>query len=136
MALVRIVKDWEWTGLLRQTPGGKGIWDGIQFTIEPIKECDYLIVLNNRKGAITTARCPKENVWAIMQEPYIKYLHDWIIEGHEPFSKMFTHYPPSRDPKYIPSQPAIPWHISRTFDQLVEEKIPGETRDISWILSK
>ncbi len=136
MTLVRIVKDWEWAGLLRQTPGGSGIWDGIRFTLEPIEECDFLIMLNNRKRTATRVQCPRENVWAVIQEPYIRYLHDWIIEGHESFSKVFTHYLPYSDPKYVPSQPAIPWHVSRTFDQLVKEKISKKTRDISWILSK
>lgn len=136
MTLVHIVKDWEWTGLLRQTPSEKGIWDGIRFTLEPVEECDFLVMLNNRKRTTTRVRCPKENVWAIMQEPYIKYLYDWIIEGHEPFSKVFTHYLPSSDPKYIPSQPAIPWHVNRTFDQLVDEKIPDKLKAISWVTSK
>jgi len=136
MTLVRIVKDWEWTGLLRQTPGGSGIWNGIQFTLDPVDECDFLIMLNNRKPTDTRVRCPRENVWAIMQEPYVKYLHDWMIEGHEPFSKVFTHYPPSTDPKYIPSQPAIPWHINRTFDELIDERIPDKIKAISWVTSK
>jgi hypothetical protein len=30
MTLVRIVKDWDWPDLLRQTPGQKGFWNGIQ----------------------------------------------------------------------------------------------------------
>jgi hypothetical protein len=136
MTLVRIVKDWEWAGLLRQTPGRKGIWDGIEFTIDQVEECDYLIVLNNRKASRTKAHCPKENVWAIMQEPYVKYLYDWIVEGHEHFSRVFTHHIPSNSPKYISSQPAIPWHINRTFDQLIEEKIPEKSKNISWVTSK
>ena len=136
MTLVRIVKDWEWAGLLRQTPGGKGVWDDIQFTLDPVEACDYLIMLNNRKANKTKAHCPKENVWAIMQEPYVKYLYDWIVEGHESYSKVFTHCPPSNDQKYIPSQPAIPWHVTRTFDQLTHEKIPQKSKNISWILSK
>ena len=133
---MRIVKDWEWAGLLRQTPGGKGIWDGIQFTLDPVEECDYLIMLNNRKATKTEAYCPKGNVWAIMQEPYVKYLYDWLVEGHEFYSKVFTHYLPSDNPKYIPSQPAIPWHINRTYDELIEVKVPEKSKNISWITSK
>jgi hypothetical protein len=30
MPIVRIAKDWDWPDLLRQPPGGQGIWDGIQ----------------------------------------------------------------------------------------------------------
>ncbi len=136
MTLVRIVKDWDWPSLMRQTPGQKGIWDGVQFTLEPVKECDFLIMLNNRKPTKTETNCSKENVWTIMQEPYVKYLYDWMVEGHESFSKVFTHYLPSKNPKYIASQPAIPWHVNRTFDQLIEERIPEKSRSVSWILSK
>jgi len=74
--------------------------------------------------------CPRENVWAIMQEPYVKYLYDWMIEGHECFSKVFTHHPICNDPRYIPSQPAVPWHVNRIFDQLVEAEIPEKTKNI------
>ena len=129
MTLVRIVKDWEWAGLFRQTPGGSGMWGGVQFTLDPVEECDFLIMLNNRKRTATRVQCPRESVWAIMQEPYIIYLHDWMIEGHEPFSKVFTHYPPSTDP-------AIPWHINRTFDELIDKRIPDKVRAISWVTSK
>ncbi|MCX7887719.1 MAG: hypothetical protein N3B01_10785, partial [Verrucomicrobiae bacterium] len=67
--LVRIAKDWDLPDLFRQTPGGKGIWENIQFTTDPVEECDALIVLNNRlKQAIRTS-CPDGRVWAIMQEP-------------------------------------------------------------------
>jgi hypothetical protein len=33
MITVGIVKDWDWPDLLRQTPGGKGIWDGMRFIL-------------------------------------------------------------------------------------------------------
>ena len=46
MKLVRIIKNWEIPNLLRQTPGSLGIWDEIRFTLDPIAECDYLLVLN------------------------------------------------------------------------------------------
>ena len=46
MTLAFIIKDWDWPNLLRQTPGRKGIWDGIQFTLNPAEKCDYAIILN------------------------------------------------------------------------------------------
>jgi len=36
--LVRIVKDWDWPDLRRQTPNQSGIWECIEFTLEPVKE--------------------------------------------------------------------------------------------------
>lgn len=136
MLLVRIAKDWDWPDLLRQTPGGRGQWGDIRFTLDPVQNCDYLIVLNNRLREDIKVICPGDHIWAIMQEPYIKGLHDWMIEGHECFARVFTHYIPSHDPKYKSSPPAIPWHINRSFDQLTTIPVPDKTKDISWILSR
>jgi len=134
MALVRIVKDWDWPDLLRQTPDGRGIWDGIHFTLDDVMECDYLVMLNNRMKTETRAVCPPEHVWAIMQEPYEKGFSDWMVEGHECFARVLTHHIPSEDPKYVASHPAIPWHVNRTFDQLISCPIPEKTNGLSWVI--
>jgi hypothetical protein len=68
MTLVRIVKNWDWPDIMRQTPGSDGVWDGVRFTLEPVAECDYLIVLN-RPAQDITVRCPPQHVWAVVQEP-------------------------------------------------------------------
>ncbi len=133
MTLVRIVKDWDWPNLLRQTPACKGVWNGIQFTLDPVEECDYLVMLNNRMQVDIKVKCPKKNIWTLMQEPYMKGHSDWMVEGHENFSKVFTHHLPSDDPKYIVSHPAVCWHVNRTFDQLVSCEIPPKSKTISWI---
>ncbi len=44
MKLVRIVKCWP-GDLMQQTPKNSGIWDDITFTLDPVDECDYVIVL-------------------------------------------------------------------------------------------
>jgi hypothetical protein len=134
MTLVRILKDWDWPDLLRQTPGSKGEWDGIQFTLDPIEECDYLVMLNNRMKEDFTVKCPPENIWALMQEPYLRGHNDWMVEGHENFYKVFTHHLPSKDTKYVVSHPAIPWHVNKTFDQLSSSKVPKKLKTISWIV--
>ena len=134
MTLVRILKDWDWPDLLRQTPGFKGEWDGIQFTLDPGEECDYLIMLNNRMKEDFTVKCPPKNIWALMQEPYLRGHNDWMVERHEKFYKVFTHHLPSKDPKYVVSHPAIPWHVNKTFDQLSSSKVPEKLKTISWIV--
>jgi len=133
MTLVRIVKDWDWPNLLRQTPACKGAWNGIQFTLDQVEECNCLVMLNNRMQVDIKVKCPKENIWALMQEPYMKGHSDWMVEGHENFSKVFTHHLPSDDTKYIVSHPAVCWHVNRTFDQLVSYEIPPKSKTISWI---
>lgn len=134
MTLVRIAKDWDWLDLLRQSPGGKGIWDDIRFTSADVEECDLLVVLNNCMKRDIQTRCPKGRVWAIMQEPYINGATDWMIEGHEAFDRVYTTYLPSSDPKYIASQPVLPWHVNRTFDELATCAMPEKNRPLSWIV--
>lgn len=134
MMLVRISKDWDWPDLLRQTPGGKGIWDDVRFTTDDIEECDVLVMLNNRMKHAVHAHCPKGRIWALMQEPYAKGFTDWMVEGHDAFDRIYTNYLPSSDPKYITSQPALPWHVNRTFDELTTCVMPEKRRSLSWIV--
>ncbi len=134
MTIVRIIKNWDWPDLLRQTPRNEGVWDNIQFTVNPIEECDYIVMLNNAMKCESIVRCPKENIWALMQEPYVKGHTDWMVEGHELFSRVYTHYIPSDDPKYIVSQPALPWHVNKSFDQLSHMDIPEKSKTLSWIV--
>jgi hypothetical protein len=133
--LVRIAKDWESPDLLRQTPGRMGTWDGIRFTLEPVDECDFVVVLNNRLRAPVSARCPPENVWAVMQEPYIPGLYDWMVEGHEPYARVFTHHVPAPGPKYSASHPALPWLVERSYDDLTSAVVPPKLRRASWVTS-
>jgi len=134
MTLVRIVKDWDWPNLMRQTPGEKGVWDGMKFTLDPVEACDFLIMLNNRMRTDTYVKCPKNNVWAIMQEPYERGFTDWMIEKHDSFAKVFTHHIIPNNDKYVVSQPALPWHVNKTFDELVSIHIPKKTKKLSWIV--
>jgi hypothetical protein len=134
MTLVRIAKDWDWPDLLRQTPGGKGIWDGVRFTTDEVEECDALVVLNTHLKRSLRARCPRRRVWALMQEPYVRGVTDWMAEGHEAFDRVCTNYQPSSAPKYVVSQPALPWHVNRTFDELVACHATGKTRPLSWVV--
>jgi len=134
MTLVRIAKDWDWPDLLRQTPGGEGIWDGVCFTLDPVEECDCLVVLNNRMKSHVQTRCPEGMVWALMQEPYIWGFTDWMAERHGAFSRVYTNYLPNRSGKYVPSHPAIPWHVDRTFDDLVSCDVPAKSRGMSWVV--
>jgi hypothetical protein len=119
---------------MRQTPDNKGIWDNIQFTVDPVEECDYVVMLNNNMKCESVVRCPSENIWALIQEPYVKGFTDWMVEGHKLFSRVYTHHIPSDDSKYIISQPALPWHINKSFDQLSKMDIPEKSKTLSWIV--
>ncbi|MBM4225460.1 MAG: hypothetical protein FJ167_11935 [Gammaproteobacteria bacterium] len=69
-----------------------------------------------------------------MQEPFVRGVTDWMAEGHEAFDRVCTNYPPSSDPKYVVSQPALPWHVNRTFDELAAYNVPEKTRPLSWVV--
>ena len=133
MTLVRIVKNWDWPDLLRQLPKDGSIWEGIQFTLEPVDECDYLIVLNHPSETFEI-RCPRKHIWAIIQEPpyeFFRLLH----KGNSTYSRVYTPDTNLWGKRYIHSQPALPWHINRDYDFLHHCDIPKKVRDLSWITS-
>jgi hypothetical protein len=119
---------------MRQTRGHLGIWDNIQFTVDPVEECDFVIMLNNNMKCESLVKCPRENIWVLMQEPYVKGLTDWMVERHEYFFYLYTHHGPSNHSRSIVSQPALPWHINKSFDQLSQMDIPAKSKTISWIV--
>lgn len=133
MTTVRIAKNWQEPDIMRQTLFGNGIWNNIKFTLEPIKECDYLIVLNYSNDKIKIS-CPIDNVWCVMQEPpneYFKYIH----KKNKVYSRVFTQDISLKKPGYILSQPALPWHVNKDYDTLIKEKIPAKAKNLSLIMS-
>lgn len=131
--IVRVVQDYEGPDLIRQTPGQTGVWDGIRYTLEPIEECDYLIVLRSQMRNPISVTCPKENVWAIVQDPYVPGFNDWLVEGYEHFSRVYTQSIPRNNDKFVISQPALPWYVNRSYDQLVDLAIPPKPKILSCI---
>jgi hypothetical protein len=132
--LVRIVKNWTEPDLLRQTPDYKGVWNDIRFTLDPVDECDALLVLNDLREDISV-RCPPENVWAIFQEPYLPSFMPWMKEGHEQFARVYTPCPPDEHPRYRISHPLVPWHVGKSYDELLGEHLPPKNDRIVWITS-
>ena len=125
MKTVRIVgKYFDEDFISRATPKGIKIWKDCEFTTDPISKCDYCIFLNNNNTENVQVECPPENIWMLVQEPYQRGLNDWVKERHQYFGKVFTHLPVANSSKYIPSQTCLPWHIGRTYDELVLEKHP------------
>lgn len=133
--LVRVIKNWSDPDLMRQTPGASGDWEGIHFTCDPVGECDAVIVLNRSPNAFAV-RCPPENVWALMQEPYIPGVFGWMVKGHDQYAHVFTHHPVDKTgDKYIRCHPAVPWHVNKSYDELKELTLPDKQKSISWITS-
>ena len=131
--LVRIIKNWDYPDLMRQTPGGKGIWNGIKFTEEAVDTCDYAIILNKPKKD-TYCKCSQQKLWAIIQEPPTETKYDWHY-GDKKYYRIYTTNENLTGGKYIHSYPALPWHINKTYDELIKEKIPDKRKTISCISS-
>lgn len=133
MTLVRIVKSWTSPDLLRQTPGGKGVWGHCTFTLDPVPRCDYLIALNHLPQPITV-EMPRANLWCVVQEPP-ESCYRWIDKGLPLYGRMLTQDVSLQGPKVAQTHGSLPWHVGRTYDQLKAGTTPGKTRDLSWITS-
>ncbi len=131
---VRIIKDWSAPDLMRQTPHTSGLWDGIEFTLDPVRECDYVIVLN-RVPEDTEVFCPPENIWAVMQEPPVKE-YKWLQNGYDGFSRIITPDMKLAGPRIMHDSLALPWHVNKSYDELASLKRPeNKLGNISWVTS-
>ena len=133
MTTVAISKDWDWPDLLAQTPGGRGEWDGIRFTLDPVARADYAVVLN-KPAAGRGATCPADCRWAVMQEPPDEF-HRALHAGNQRCCRVYTQATDLRGARYVHSQGALPWHINRNYDFLTACEPPQKTRRVSWITS-
>lgn len=134
MTVVKIIKNWDEPDLLRQTPGQRGIWDDIYFTLDPHAACDYLLVLNfipSELGEVSLA----QPTWAMMQEPHIAGKFDWVVEGHDHFDRVLTHCINNKSEKYRFTQTCLPWHVNKSYDELSVQACPAKPKTLSWITS-
>lgn len=133
MPLVRIIKNWNQPNLMLQSPGNTGIWEDMAFTLEPVHECDYTIMLNGASED-TTVCCPPAHIWSIIQEPPSGWAKPWHTNPEYSF-RTFTCDTEKIGKEYIHSQPALPWHINRDYDYLVSSEVPEKPRVLSWVTS-
>jgi len=139
LKLVRIIKNYQWNGyeITRQTPDGEGRWGEIQFTLEPVEKCDFVIVLNYSPEDVWV-ECPPANIWALMQEPNHPELMPWLAKGHDSFAKVFTPHAQGGDPKYVASQTCLPWFDydrQCSYRDLLDRGVPMKTKILSWVTS-
>jgi hypothetical protein len=135
--LVRIVKDWDSPNIFRQTPGYSRMWEGIEFTERNVCKCDLLIVLNApRKNLLI--KVPEKAKWLFSQESPIDLYH-WHTHSFKHFDKIFTFWNERFSDNIIHAQTALPWHINKSYDELLnltkEEAMKNKKKDLSWITS-
>lgn len=109
MLKVKLTTSFPDQPIIRQTPGGSGIWNGCRFFInKPMDECDYWVVYEGlkRKEAV---RCPQGNTLLITAEPPpIKTYHPEFLAQ---FDQIITCHRAIDHHKVTFSQQAQPWHI-------------------------
>lgn len=133
MTRVRIIRDYDYPDVFRQLPHGGNTWADITFTEDPINTCDYLVILN-RPPHDTTVICPPKNVWQIVQEPPVKMTRS-RRKPHPFYAQIFSPERKPDDKRFIASQPALPWHVNRTYDELIDIAPPEKRKHLSWITS-
>ena len=135
--LVRIQKDWDYPDLWQQTPAGKGKWGSVDFTFEPVLNCDLFISLNPPNIDIKVC-CPKGNRWLFTGESPIDQ-YKWQIDSFKYFDKVFTFWDDSVANNIIHEQTSLPWHIGKSYDALVNLKLAdcriSKTNRVSWVTS-
>lgn len=133
MTRVRIAANWTEPNILRQTPGCIGVWEGVEFTLDPISNPDYMIVINCAPDN-STVECDPERVWVILMEPPDG---DWpkFHRGNSETRRIYTTDHKQIGAKYFYGNPTLPWQVDRTYDQLLGEKLPDKPLGLSWITS-
>ncbi|OGG16301.1 hypothetical protein A3D77_02480 [Candidatus Gottesmanbacteria bacterium RIFCSPHIGHO2_02_FULL_39_11] len=132
--VIRIIKSWDWPDMLNQTPQGKGVWGGIQFTFDEGDNCDYVLVLNSitRDAGVY---CNEKNLWLIHQEPP----NEFFRHTYKPcgiYSRVYTTDSHLVGERYIHTQTGLPWHINRSYDFLRKEPMPKKNKLLCWVTSK
>lgn len=135
--LVRIHKDWDFPDVRQQSPVSSCLWNDVHFTFEAVEQCDLFIALNPPNKDIRI-RCPVGNKWLFTGESPIEQ-YRWHIESFKYFDKVFTFWDDSVASNIVHDQTSLPWHIGRSYDELVElsyEKAASSKRDaVSWVTS-
>lgn len=133
MKKIRIIKNWDYPDLFRQTPRGKGIWGNYEFLTDTEDFCEYVITCNYSPNPVSV-HTYKENVWSIQQEPPNEYFSAWH-DVDSVYSRVYTPDSKKTDSRYIHSHGAIPWFVGKTYDELVTIPVPKKTKSLSFITS-
>jgi hypothetical protein len=133
MMLVRVLKYWKYPDLFRQTPGNKGIWNGIQFVIDEPGEADY-VVLHGHAEKPAWVKCPKGHIWLVMGEAP----HEFSASWHDIPSTIDRAYMTDAaqvDEKHILSTSYLPWWVDKDYDSLTACTPCRKDKPLSWITS-
>lgn len=105
--------------LLRQTPGGTGVWEEFRFVVnEPVESCDFWVVCDGLQHVETTA-CPPGNTLLITWEPPTGVRPPYATKFISQFGHLLTCHPRVRHPRAVRGQQGHPWFVGRSYDELL-----------------
>jgi hypothetical protein len=134
-SVVGILRNYHGARLQRQLPDGSNAWGAVRFVIDDIHEpCDVLVVLNK---LIRPVEVQCGEVWQIVQEPPLPPF-TWIFDGQGAYARVYSPNRPrltSRSGRHICSHGALPWHVDKSFSELIAMAPPEKTERLSWITS-
>ena len=132
---VGIYYEYDHLDYINQTPNRSGEWDNIKFIINELDHSfDVFIILNQNTKPIQV-ECGSE-VWAILQEPPIKSF-PWMFDDHSKFNRVFGPIENKKKKKtrYYNTHGALPWHVNKNYNDLVNLSIPYKKKNLSLITS-
>ncbi|MCV6609742.1 MAG: glycosyltransferase family 10 [Amphritea sp.] len=142
MAIIRLFEQNNTYDILKCLPGyhfdfkGNRLdWNGHTFIWGEGGECDFAIVFNRVGKEPKQVVCPKENVWQIIQEPYVFRMNDWMIDNQEQYGRILTHHSEPESDKRLSHYPMLPWFVHKTYDELLNTEQPPKTDCISFVTS-
>lgn len=129
---VRLIKDWSYPDLLRQTPGNRGVWGEFAFDFDHSSP-DIIAVLN-RVTTREEVSCLRGCCWAFIQEPPVpQYRH--LSEQAFSFDYFSTQDTTCMSPSAVFSHGSLPWHIDKSYDELKKLSPFPKKKALSWVTS-
>ena len=130
---IGLIKNWSYPDLFRQTPNCSGKWGEVSFFEDQDSFCDFVLILN-KPSRKYNFECYDKHLWLIIQEPPIDVFES-LHKGGTLSSRVLTSDATLSDKRYFQSQPAVPWHVNKTFDDLIHIKKCKKNKQLSTILS-
>ncbi|QDS96325.1 Glycosyltransferase family 10 (fucosyltransferase) [Roseimaritima multifibrata] len=103
--------DWP---LLRQTPGGKGVWEDFQFVVnEPLESCDAWVVYEEVPERMTVNVPPDQTYFFSAEPPALRRYRECFVAQFRWFITCHS----VRHPRRLDYHQAHPWHVGVDRDQ-------------------
>jgi hypothetical protein len=134
MKIVKLTFNYNWP-IFRQTPDYQGVWKDYKFVIDDdLKECDYWVIFGDYDLQSTHIICNPKNIIFIPGEGYYtspKYSKDFLNQ----FGLVVTSQKEIKTKNVYRSHNANHWFINKSYDYLVQNKVPEKIKKISVISS-